>query len=413
MNTFPPSTCRSNSRAALAIALALGACVVWYARAQPPPTGERSVPPFLDDFNAGKPLPSFLDEFYADRETPLIAKAVDFPSAVGTVRGFWSRPVQANRLPAVLMVYDEDAWTKWMNTNVQQLASIGYEVLAINVHRRRKMAGASFTDEATLAELSGAVRWLRHRVEVLPGRLGVVGWGWSGGQALALAAALPVQACVVCDAPLPNEAGLIVGLRDTPLLAILAGADKVSENERRGFRKLLAANHVSCKLHVPVNVQTGFMGPPGAKAYAHDAAEDAWVAIYNFLEKHVEDARVPEAVARPALQSAATVADIMRAVNTPAGVRGTLSRALEQSPKTAKEWDHVRANAALIAESGAWLRARTPSKGPVTHWEEQAGAFIAAANAIVDAADRRDHAAAQQGLVKLAGQCAACHAEHR
>src|SRR5437879_5954718 len=111
-----------------------------------------------------------------------------------------------------------------MKANTRHMASIGYEALMINVQRRKtaamRAAGGAFTDEAALAEVSAAVRWLRGRSEVLPNRLGVVGWGWSGGQALALASALPLQACVVCDAPLPSDGGLIVGLRATPVLGV-------------------------------------------------------------------------------------------------------------------------------------------------------------------------------------------------
>ena len=67
----------------------------------------------------------------------------------------------------------------------------------------------------------------------------------------------------------------------------------------------------------------------------------------------------------------------------------------------------------LIAELGTWLQTQAPPKGPAGHWQEQAQAFTAAATAIVDAAERRDHALAQRRLADLAGKCAACHNEHR
>ena len=384
------------------LGVALAAAVV----AAPAESGNatRDLPPFLEDFQAGqlRDLPLFLDDFFADRETPVVARAVEFPGAAGPVHGYWARPERAQPLPAALLVYDQAPWTAWMQTNARQLASIGYEVLALNVQRHRLAAAGAFTDEAALAELSAAVRWLRGRKDVLPNRLGVVGWGWSGGQALALAAALPVQACVLCDAPLPNEAGVILGLRGTPVLAVY-GANAANAKELPAFNKRLAARQGVCKLHVAPQVHAGFMGPPASKEYVHDAAEDAWVEIYNFLEKYVEDARPNELPAKPA-SSVATIADLMRAVNEPAGLRGTLSRALEQEPKNERQWGQIRANAALIAEAGAWLQARTPPKGLAGHWQKQAQAFTAAATAIVDAADRHDYAGARQRLAKLAGQ---------
>jgi dienelactone hydrolase len=422
MNTFRPSTYKPSKVACLIAALGLGVALAAFAPGQqgPPPRAHGDSPSFLDEFRGGKArdLPLFLDDFVADKETPLTIGDADFPSAVGKVRGFWARPDSKTRVPAVLLVYDEATWTDWMKTNSRHLASIGYEVLLVNVQPRRIAAGESVagaTDEATLAELLAAVRWLRGRSAVLPNRLGVVGWGWSGGQALALASATSMQACVICDASLPTAQSVVVGLRETPLLGLFAGADKPSQRTLAGFRTLVAAQQVPWKERAFAGARPGFMGPPERKAYDHDAAEEAWVAIYNFLEKHVEDAR-PSGLAvasTPAQQPVATIADIMRAVNEPTGLRGTLSKALEQKPSNDRQWARMRANAALVAEAGAWLRMRTPSKGPVEHWHKQARAFTGAAKALVAAADKKDYPAAQRSLVMLAEHCAACHEEHR
>jgi dienelactone hydrolase len=415
MSTFPRLISWSSKAARLGGTLGIAFMTVAFVAAlqQPAPKGvdpPRDLPSFLDDFQAGKPraLPLFLNDFFADTAPPLIEKEVRFPSAVGPVTGFWARPEVKQPLPAALLVYDEDSWTPWMKVNTRHLASIGYEVLTVKV--RATDSGADFVDEAALAKLSAAVRWLRGRSEVLPNRLGVVGWNWSGGQVLALAAATAVQACVVCDAPWPNKPGLFVGLRGTPVLGVFGGA---KSEDTHALRQFLEAQQVPCTLQLANGVQPGFMGPPGEKTYNHDAAEDAWVAIYHFLEKHVEDARPPGVVSQESMKSTATIADIMRAVNEPAGLRGALSKALEKEPGTAKQWQRIRANAALVAEAGGWLQKRSPPKGPAGHWKEQAQAFSAAAEAIVEAADQRDYAAARRGLLHLAGQCAACHQEHR
>ncbi len=415
MSIFPRWTCWwSKATCALGFAVAAVAGGI-----QEPAPKSGATPSFLDEFQAngkdkGRVLPPFLDDFLANTEPPLVIKEVRFPSAVGPVRGFWARPDVKEKLPAVLIVHNEDAWTEWMKLNTRQLASIGYEVLTLNLEQRRRavenLDRPPFTDEAALAELSAAVRWLRGRTEVLPNRLGVMGWGWSGGQALALASAMSLQACVVCDATLPSEPGLIVGLRETPVLAVCGGDDPGSRKQLSAFRKLLEINPVAGKFHVVEKVGAGFMGPPGKNAYSHEAAEDAWIVIYNFLEKHVEDARPPAAAPS---RSVATIADIMRAVNEPTGLRGTLAKALEQEPTSRKQWERIRANAALMAEAGVWLEMQSPPKGPTAHWKEQAQAFTAAAESIVNAADKRDYPAGQRGLVNLAGQCAACHVHHR
>jgi dienelactone hydrolase len=422
MSTFRPSTFKPSKAAYTIAALGLGAALAAFAAGQQgtPSRAHGDQPSFLDEFRGGKAraLPLFLDDFVADKETPLIVGDTDFPSAGGKVHGFWARPDSKTRVPAVLLVYDETAWTGWMKTNCRHLASIGYEVLLVNVQPRRIAAAKSAagpTDEATLAELMAAVRWLRGRSGVLPNRLGVVGWGWSGGQALALASATSMQACVICDASLPTGQSVVVGLRETPLLGLFAGADKPSQQGLAKFRALVAAHQIPWKERVIAQVRPGFMGPPEQKAYAHEAAEEAWVAIYNFLEKHVEDARPSGSAvgSAPVQQPVATIADIMRAVNEPTGLRGLLSKALEQKPSNDRQWARIRANAALVAEAGGWLQLRTPPKGPAAHWNKQAQAFTGAAKELVAAADKKDYPAAQRSLVMLAEQCAACHEEHR
>jgi hypothetical protein len=243
----------------------------------------------------------------------------------------------------------------------------------------------------------------------------VVGWGWAGGQALALAAAMPVQACVSCDGPIPEDTSHILGLRGTNLLRIFGSEDVRAQKALPVFREALRAAQVPLRFHVAKGARAGFMGPPGQPAYAHEAAEQAWIHIYEFLEKYVEDASPdrPTADATAGPKPVATIADIMRGVNDPAGLRGTLSKALEQEPASAREWERVRANAALIAEAGNWLEKLPPRKGARGHWQEQARAFTSTAQAIVAAADRHDFPGARQGLQQLAAQCAACHAQHR
>ncbi len=372
------------------------------------------MPPFLDEFKSGKapaPLAPFLDDFFANTDPPLLTKEVRFPSPVGEVLGYWTRPDVKQRLPAVLLVHDEDGLTDWMKLNARHFAGIGYEALMVNVQLCRRAAKPTpFTDEAALAELSAAVRWLRGRADVLPNRLGVVGWGWSGGQALALASATSVQACVVCDATLPTERGVIVGLRETPVLAVFAGASKSNQS---GFAKLLAAEQIPGKLHKVDGVQPGFLGPPENKNYVHDAAEDAWVVIYNFLEKHVEDAR--PAMIEPA-NPVATIADIMRAVNEPTGLRGDAGakqqeqraggrQTLAAYPEPMPRWLPKRASLVSITSAAQGTSGPLERASPGVHRRGQGNRPCRRSSARLS----RGPAAASYAW----RGSAACHQEHR
>jgi carboxymethylenebutenolidase len=370
-------------------------------------------------------LRPFLEELDAHKPPAVITQDVGFTSAVGRVGGYRARPDTAERLPAVLLLHDEQGLTDWMKQNARDLAGVGYVVLALDLPQGRapsagKAPGASsiLAGEKTLAELSAAVRWLRRCPDVLPQQVGVVGWSWGGEQALALAAATPLQACVICDAPVTVDPALIAGLRGTPVLAVVAGGNEDARKRTPAFQKALAAARVPHKLCVYDGVRAGFMGPEERKSYAPTAADRAWFEVYEFLGKYVEDAAAnqappPAAESAPGKIPVATIADIMRAVNAPTGVRGTLIRALEQKPATERQWSRVRANAALLADAGTLLQSHTPPRGTRRQWLEQVAVFRAAAQTIVAAADQNDYSGARRGLEQVAGRCAACHELHR
>jgi hypothetical protein len=256
---------------------------------------------------------------------------------------------------------------------------------------------------------------LRRRPDVESERVGVVGWARGGEQALALAAATSVQACVVCDVPVPDDPAVLRGLRGTALLGLFGGKEPTLHKRLDKFRKALAEIDIPHKVQIYDSAGAGFMGPADGKAFDAAAADRAWVELYEFLGKYVEDAplRTSAAPAVGAPSAVASIADIMYAVNDPTQVRGALMQALEQKPAGPRQWDHIRADAALIAEVGNLLQARTPRKGTREHWLAQVKAYTAAAETIVGAADGRDYPAAQRGLKELNARCAACHDQHR
>jgi carboxymethylenebutenolidase len=358
-------------------------------------------------------LPPFLQLFKQRQEPPLAAREVAVATAAGRVPGYVVRPDTAERLPAIVVIPGEEGLSDWVKESVRELAEVGYVALAVDLPRDGA-SPAEAGDETVLARLSAAVRWLRRRPDVLPERVGVVGWGRGAGQALALAASTPVQACVVCDGPVSAEPPTSAGLGRTPVLGLFAGRSEAVRQALPAFRKALAEARLPHKVEVYDAAEGGFLGPPGRPGYARDVADRAWVEVYEFLGKYVEDAPTNQPAPAPAgAKAVATIADVMRSVNEPTGVRGSLLRDLEQSPGTARQWERVRANAALVAEAGRLLQARTPPRGSAAHWSAEAGAYTAAAEDLVSAADHRDYAAARRGLEALGARCASCHSRHR
>jgi dienelactone hydrolase len=367
-----------------------------------PATRARGLPPFLDVFRA-HPVP----------EVTVLQTAV--PTAFGPLRVKVARPATSEQLPAVLLLFDCDDDVEWKGQSARDLASVGYVTLVFDgsFATDPKKPDAE-RDEQLVAQLTAGVRWLRHRSDIYPDRLGVVAWGRCASQAVSLASTTVLQACVLCD---PLGIGLqrqLAVMRATAICAIVARhgrgeglAALTKGSQERGGHFLT---------HTYDGVRAGFMGPPQSAPYDRKAADRAWVDIYEFLGQYVEDAPqqrpTPPIGGRP-VGRMATIADLMRSANGPAGVWDHLRQQLRDEPKAEKEWKRVRADAALLAEIGEILEHHNPPKGPISNWQEQARSFTTAAEQIVESAERRDYSVAHHALDALAACCTQCHKRYR
>jgi len=370
----------------------------------------------------GQPLKPFLEVFRTKKEPAVIGKSVTLVSALGNLRGYAARQETSERLPALLLVPGDAGISEWMKQNARDLASLGYVALAVELPRAKTvLTGASVEDakifrgEQTLAGLSAAVRWLQRRPDVLPERIGVLGWAGGGEQALALAAATSVQACVLCDCQVPGDLAPLTGLRGTRLLGIFPTDDVAVRARLPAFRKSLTDAGIAAQIRVHSGVRLGFMRPQDDSAATAKAVDEAFVELYEFLGKYVEDAAPPERAAKSAAanHSIATIADLMQAVNQPTGVRGVLAKALEKQPTNDHEWKRVRSNGALLAEAGNLLKGKSPRRGTRHSWEAQVENYSSAADKIIAAAEIHDYPTTLRAMQELAATCAACHREHR
>lgn len=365
MNTFPPWTCKLNNLLAGLLCLCiLGASVAGQEK------------------KLAGPLPSFLDQFKANPEPAILSRLIQLPGSDRQV--YLARPDTKEKLPAVILVPDKNGPIDWYRLGAREISSIGYVVVLA---------------EGKEPDLAAAVRWLKKQDDVLPQQIGVIGWGAGGQAAWALATSMSLQACILCDGLPASDA---LPDRRVPVLGIFSRRDDTSKVHR--FRKSLAAADVPWKIR-EFAAREGFMVPQSS-AYSMNEAEEAWLEIYEFLGKHVEDACSQETPAR----ITATIADVMRAVNSPTGLRGMLLRSVE---KDAGDWKQVRALSAMLAEGAGLLDRLKPPRGNAAQWLKHTATFRDLAQQVTRAAERRDLDATRLALRDLGNQCAVCHREHR
>ncbi len=375
---------------------------------------------------SGRQLPAqppFLEVFQATHQITVATQRWEWTSAVGKHEGLLARTEDGERLPA-LVVIASDARNEFYSRAAHELAQIGYAALVVEIGSKSTLEDSDASArERTLARLSAAVRWLRNRDDVFADRIGALGWNDGAAWALELAADQHLQACVLCDGRLPRQLGAAAAsqLRDTGVLLIrgTAGNSLLDGELFAQFTQSLAEAGVEHRLFEFAEAKPGFMDPGREDVFNLHAADRAWFETYEFLGHHVEDADVKQLLAAKSagasqpLQQLASIADLMRAVNAPTGVRGQLALSLQEPPADEKAWALVASRAALMADSAELLATLTPPKGKTANWLRHTVAYRDAAAAIAIAAGRHDLAAAQQSLLRLNETCGKCHLDHR
>jgi len=397
-----------------------------------PPAGDSKV-------GAGRPLPNrplFLDVFRSQDE-PVVTKPVEWASAVGEQRGWLLRPKSDERLPALIVIANSGE-DEFFLQSARDLAGIGYVVLIVPLERNAigmpaGMSEAGQADairrERVLAQLGSAARWLRRREDVFPEKVGLLGWGKHARWALEAAAAHDLQAAVLIDVELPLalDAPLSFGLRRTAVLIIrgTSAATVLEREQLANLNRALTEARIEHRVFEFDHAKIGFLQAGFLQSGRRDAAETksvdhAWFEIYEYLGKHVEDAeqkptqvagRGPDA-AQPALPFV-SIADVMRAVNGPTGVRGAVAESLSEAPQNEKDWKLLRARSAVMADAGVLLMSLKPPRGTAATWQRHTASYRDAAATLVAAADRRNVAETRQAFDRFNTTCARCHADHR
>jgi dienelactone hydrolase len=301
----------------------------------------------------------FLDEFTHREAAPaLLEQSVQIDVGGRRIAGFLVTPAAAVRLPAVLLGSGRDGLSESLRRFAREIGGIGYVTLAIDYRGDDETAGSpllrAINPPASSKDVRDVVDWLAAQPSVDAGRIGAVAWN--------------------------------------------AAFDSIAKlEESRNVRAY------------PTRLDS-----PAA------TTEQAWVDIYEFLGKYVEDAPTAGKAERPlAPEKPASgpefvrIVDIMRVIMSDQGVRARLARSLTTAPSADAEWEQARSDAAMLAEAGNLLLAKSPPRGSVDAWRRRAEEFRSAAEVLLRAVEGRDFAAAQQSLRELPQACAACHADHR
>jgi carboxymethylenebutenolidase len=228
----------------------------------------------------------------------LNSSMVEYPADGTLLSAFLCRPKQPGRYPGLILIQEWWGLNDHIKEIAQRLAKEHFVVLAPDLYSRlghvvtqngaeaAKLASALDTDK-TVADLMGALHYLKTLPEVDPAKIGVIGFSIGGSFALQLACRTSEIRCAV---PFYGEipANEEIEKLSAPILYIYGEEDGwIRKEEVQRLKEILK------KFKKPGEVKT-YAGAPHAffndsrrEVYNPKAAKDAWKRTLAFFEKHL------------------------------------------------------------------------------------------------------------------------------
>jgi carboxymethylenebutenolidase len=180
---------------------------------------------------------------------------------------------------------------------VARFAGQGYVALAVDLYRGKVTSDPSeahelmrgLPDDRAMADMKAGFDWLAARPDVDAQHIGIVGWCFGGGKALAFAVAEPrLAAAAVNYGMLVTDPAKIDAIHAS-LLGNFAGQDRgIDPKDVQVFADALKKDHKDADIKVYDGAKHAFMNPNAKEAYDAASAQDAWGRIDAFFGKKLE-----------------------------------------------------------------------------------------------------------------------------
>lgn len=228
----------------------------------------------------------------------LVVQEVEYATIGGQkVRGHLARPLEASGpLPGLIVI--QEWWG--LNDNIRAMADRfageGYLVLAVDLYEGK----VATTSDAAMANMQAAMKDparlvdnLKQAHAYLKGagatKVGVVGWCFGGGWALATALELGdgIAAAVMYYGRVQTDPAEIAKLK-SPLLGLFGALDQgIPVAGVKQFEAALQAASKNAEIVVYEGADHAFANPSGSR-YQEAAATDAWRRTTAFLAKYLK-----------------------------------------------------------------------------------------------------------------------------
>ena len=226
----------------------------------------------------------------------MITKNVTFKSGDDTGSGVMFVPATKNneKLPAIVVIQEWWGLNDWVKQQAEELASQGYETLAVDLYRGKVAKNrdeahelmSGLPQDRAMRDLRGAVAYLKSQPSVNPNKIGAIGWCMGGGYAAQLAVDEPtLVADVVNYGQLPDSAADAKSIK-AKMLGNFGGKDQgIPAASVQQFEGQMKANGNPVDFKIYPDAGHGFQNPVNQNGYNPQATADAKKRIADFFAK--------------------------------------------------------------------------------------------------------------------------------
>lgn len=243
--------------------------------------------------------------------TPVRTEEMSFLREGEQVRGYAAWQAREERMPALIIISDVHGLSDHYRDVARRFAAEGFFSFAIDLYSREgkpKLADPAavqawiqaLDDRRVLADLDGAVRFLRSRVEVRKPSVGITGFCMGGQYALMAACVLSdLGACASFYGMLryhqhnerkPKSPLELAPSLHCPYLGLFGADDAlIPRADVMELEATLERHHKSFEIKLYPGAGHAFFNDGRPDAYRPEAARDAWTRVVAFFREHLSD----------------------------------------------------------------------------------------------------------------------------
>lgn len=224
-------------------------------------------------------------------------RTVKYLSGKDTVLAYFSLPQGEGAFPSVILVHEWWGLNDWIKDNADKFAKRGYAALAIDLYRGKSTVKLNEAQQLTnllskdriIQDIQAAVAFLSNHNKVDKNKIGIVGWGTGGENALYAATKITtLKAAVINYGSIITDQAALKKIT-CPILGIFGETDReIPVMDVQNFEQVLKDANKQNKIIIYRNVGHAFMYPNNKEGYNSEITERAWREIFAFLEQHLK-----------------------------------------------------------------------------------------------------------------------------